>query len=140
MSEKKTAEIKFRTAPSFKARVQAAAAVAEVSMSEYIEAAVETQMWADVNIALGALSVQPLQEAPLPTQSEDAPAPPLGGLRDFISTSVNSAGVLTEEVLQRAIDAGLGLAASPQEDVGTSDEVGANEGAPKSWMFEAQHG
>lgn len=45
MSERKTAEIKFRCTPSFKAGVQAAADAADASMSEYIEAAV----WARQN-------------------------------------------------------------------------------------------
>ena len=40
MSERKTAEIKFRCTPSFKAGLQAAAEAAGESMSEYIEGAV----------------------------------------------------------------------------------------------------
>lgn len=42
MSERKTETFKFRCTPSFKASLQAAAAQAEVSVSEYIEGAVQS--------------------------------------------------------------------------------------------------
>jgi uncharacterized protein (DUF1778 family) len=48
MSERKTAEIKFRCTPTFKAGLQAAADAAGESMSEYIESAV----WAKQNEAI----------------------------------------------------------------------------------------
>lgn len=41
MSERKTAEIKLRVTPTFKAGLQAAADAADESMSEYIEKAVD---------------------------------------------------------------------------------------------------
>lgn len=44
MSERKSTEIKFRVAPTFKARVQTAAAAEEVSLSEFIVAAVESYL------------------------------------------------------------------------------------------------
>lgn len=55
MSERKTAEIKFRCTPSFKASVQAAAEAAGSSMSEYIEAAVQEKEWARLNQSFDGL-------------------------------------------------------------------------------------
>lgn len=47
MSERKTTEIKFRTSPTWKARVQSAAAEADESLSEFIEKAVDFRVAID---------------------------------------------------------------------------------------------
>lgn len=56
MTERKTAEIKIRVTPTFKATLQAAAEAADESMSEFIEKAVEAYLWARKG---GELTIKP---------------------------------------------------------------------------------
>lgn len=99
MSERKTAEIKFRVEPSAKARWQALADTKGRPLSEEIRDAMDSR---------AALSV-----APEPTDFYGGP--------DFDAPGVADIAV---------------PAATPQADVSTSGEVGANcERGCKSWEF-----
>lgn len=123
MSERKTAEIKFRIEPSVKAHWQADADAKDISLSALIVETMNSRaareqlehvLWEEQNRSLCEHS---LKLIPAPAELEDR-----------------------LEV----------YGASPQADVGTSDEVGAKEVVltdtalamrpyePKSWMFEGR--
>jgi len=57
MSERKTAEIKFRCTPTFKSGLQAQAEAEGISASQLIENAVQTHIWAEQNKRLDGLAL-----------------------------------------------------------------------------------
>lgn len=72
MSERKTAEIKLRVTPTFKAGLQAAATAANVSMSEYIEESVQQRLWDGLNKAVDGTALIAPAVRELHPESEQA--------------------------------------------------------------------
>lgn len=114
MSERKTAEIKFRCTPTFKAGLQAAAEAEGISASQFIENAVQNVIWAKQNDR-----VVPAPFTGTPILVEDlvaADAEPSPGLLEFISTNVAAEPVvLTPELLEKAHASGVGCCCRPWE-------------------------
>lgn len=142
MSERKTAEIKFRITPSEKARWQALADVEEIGLSELIRRAVnaaprttaEERVWEKLNESLDGTALIDNAIAGLEETPEGAPEP--GWVEDLISTNVTETGPpLTKEALLRAHN----LVAAPQADV-IEKEILVEVNEPKSWMFEGRNG
>lgn len=164
MSERKTAEIKFRIEPSVKARWQALAAdETDGNLSELISRAVQEHAWAKQNARLDGLQL--LNNAIPLVANPEVPEGEVWLTEHSVKTTLEHPLTIITNITD----------ASPQEDVSTSDEVGAKEGGlreyistnineagppltrealddawfgplkseksvPKSWMFEGQHG
>jgi hypothetical protein len=97
MSERKTAEIKFRIEPSRKARWQAAAAAADISLSEWItlfvEDVLQQQTWTKQNLALDGNQL--IDAAPPHDIVELDPSP------SQFSTILSALPPASEETLER---------------------------------------
>lgn len=129
MSERRTADIKFRCTPTFKSGLQAAADAAGQTVTEYVEAAVWAQQNAKLEPAVPVESLLDeddlavLQDDREPTDFYGGPdfdaagvadiAVPVAapeadvakakpGLLEFISTNVRESGALTSEALEAA--------------------------------------
>lgn len=103
MSERKTAEVKFRCTPTFKAGLAAQAEAEGISVSQLIENAVQAHIWAAQNKALDGTTlienvIEALRDEVVIT--EDGAAE--GGLLDFIATNCAPTGELTAESLEAA--------------------------------------
>lgn len=162
MSERKTTEIKFRTSPTWKARVQSAAAEADESLSEFIEKAVEERLWAAQNqridgTALIDNAIAALRPGPVESllDADDLAVIAASDTEDepMIITAGTSAanGVVKIGDIVRHIPTGNVVTVTPiapTEDVPTSGDesrVVLDETAkamhpykPRPWMFEAR--
>jgi hypothetical protein len=139
VSERKTAEIKFRVTPTEKAAWQQYAEGAQLGLSELIRREVNEGIRANEarqKIALLS-SVGPIaQLEPEPVGFVNPDFPPtdewVAGLRVVLSDEMKPGTVLITNITD----------VSPQEDVSTSDEVGASFDSVQRhpWSFEAQNG
>lgn len=128
MSERKTAEFKCRVAPSKKAAWQALAAQENVSLSELVERAVESYAWELQNKRLDSVSLADNAIKACLGPSEPCGCPELTETESPVAIPIT-------EVFPTVPDPDEEDAA-PQEDVPTSDEVGANcERGCKPWEF-----